>query len=60
MTFDYVYYWKKYKPEYHGLRCAVLARGTGPGPRNLLIEFEDGYRMVTPRFSARPVKRKDR
>lgn len=27
--------------------CRVLAEGKGPGPRNLLLEFEDGTRIVT-------------
>jgi hypothetical protein len=30
-----------------GQRCRVLARGRGPGPRNLLLEFADGFRLVS-------------
>lgn len=27
--------------------CQIFAEGLGPGPRNVGIEFEDGFRMVT-------------
>jgi len=54
--YKYFYSWKKYKPERFGDRCMVLARGRGPGPLNMLIEFLDGTRMVTPRYSVRRVK----
>jgi hypothetical protein len=30
-----------------GQRCRILARGRGPGPRNLLLEFADGCRVVS-------------
>jgi len=37
--------------------CQVLAEGRGPGPRNVLIQFEDGHRLVTihRRKSLRPL-----
>jgi hypothetical protein len=30
-----------------GQLCNVVCRGRGPGPYNVLVEFSDGYRMVT-------------
>jgi hypothetical protein len=35
----------------------VLAEGLGPGPRNVLLEFEGGFRLVTihRRKSLRPL-----
>jgi hypothetical protein len=35
----------------------VLAEGRGPGPRNVLVQFEDGHRLVTinRRKSLRPL-----
>lgn len=36
--------------------CRVICRGHGPGPRNVLIEFADGYRLVTIRTAVRRIK----
>jgi len=49
------HYWffKKYLPERNGQPCRVLARGNGAGPRNVLVEFADGYRVVGTRFAVR-------
>ncbi|QDT72890.1 hypothetical protein [Lacipirellula limnantheis] len=33
--------------------CRVIVRGRGPGPRNILVEFGDGYRVVTHRYAIR-------
>lgn len=35
--------------------CNVLARGRGPGPRNVLIQFADGHRLVTIRHAVRRI-----
>jgi hypothetical protein len=34
----------------HGQACRVLARGRNG---SILVEFEDGFKAVTPRFSVR-------
>jgi hypothetical protein len=50
-----VYIWrlKKYLPERHGQRCRIFARGRGPGPRNVGVEFEDGFKVVSFRWAVR-------
>lgn len=54
--FDHVYRVRKYMGDRYGLRCRVLAQGPGPGPHNMLLEFEDGFRFVSPKWSAIPEK----
>lgn len=51
---DYLYYWrvKTRMPERKGQRCRVLARGA---MNSCLVEFEDGYRVVTSRNYVRKV-----
>jgi len=44
---------KKWLPERHGQACRILARARGPGPRNVLVEFADGLRVVTTRLAVR-------
>ncbi len=41
--------------------CRLIAEGKGPGPRNVLIQFEDGARLVTIRAdrSLRPLFRRE-
>jgi hypothetical protein len=34
-------------PDRKGQFCKVLVQARGPGPRNVLLEFEDGYRLVS-------------
>lgn len=51
------WYFKKWLPGRKGEPCRVLARGNGRGPRNVLVEFEDGFRAVGTRFCVR--RRKD-
>lgn len=48
---------RKHLPQLFTRPCRVLVRGPGPGPRNVLIEFADGTKIVTTRFSVR--KRKE-
>lgn len=36
-----------------GVRCAVLISSRGPGPRNKLIQAEDGRRIVVARWAVR-------
>jgi hypothetical protein len=49
------HYWRVRKtlPERFGQSCAIIARGRGPGPRNIAIEFADGVRVVTYRHAVR-------
>ena len=49
------HYWNlvKYLPERKGQACCVLARGNGAGPRNVLVKFSDGCRVVGIRFAVR-------
>jgi hypothetical protein len=47
------WHWRKWRPDRWGDPCRVLCRGNGRGPRNILIEFADGERIVAPRFAVR-------
>lgn len=47
---------RKWCPERFGQPCRVLARGPGPGPRNVLVEFEDGTRIVSIRWCVREAR----
>lgn len=49
----HVWYSRRTLPERKGCPCRVLARGRGRGPRNVLVEFEDGRRVVSHRFAVR-------
>lgn len=46
----HVYRWKKYRPEWFGRPCRILARGA---MNSVLIEFGDGERAVVSRFAVR-------
>lgn len=46
----HVWYWRSRLPERKGHPCRVLARGT---MNSILVEFEDGYRVVTSRYAVR-------
>jgi len=71
MTFDLVYCGHGFsglpKHPYHQRLCRIIAAGRGPGPHNVMLEFEDGHRLVTRRafkkngksHSCRRVKVKD-
>ena len=45
--FRYTWRFKRRLPERYGAKCRIVQRSTGPGPRNILVEFEDGLRVVT-------------
>lgn len=50
MKFGHVWHWRARLPERKGQRCRVLARGR---MNSILVEFEDGYRVITSRFAVR-------
>lgn len=51
---NYYWYWRKKLGERNGQRCRVLARGK---MNSILVEFEDGYRVITSRYAVRVVKK---
>jgi hypothetical protein len=56
MNYDQIWYWRSRLPERKGQRCRVLVRGK----RNtVLVEFEDGVRVVTSRYAVRRSARTD-
>lgn len=53
--FDHVWYWRE-KPVGHdrkGQRCRVLVRGR---KNSVLVEFEDGYQVITCRYAVRRIQ----
>jgi len=54
-TAEYPYYWRVNTrlPERKGQVCKVLARGK---MNNCLVQFEDGYKVITSRNFVRKVK----
>lgn len=50
---------RRFLPEFFGLHCRVLCRGNGLGPRNILVEFKTGYKVVTSRFAVRRIRNAD-
>lgn len=48
--FDQVWWWRCRLPERKGDRCRVLVQGK---KNSVLVEFEDGYRVVTSRYAVR-------
>lgn len=46
----HIWYWRKRLPERKGQRCRVLARGA---LNSILVEFHDGFRVVTSRYAVR-------
>jgi hypothetical protein len=51
--FKYIWRVKTRLPERQGQRCRVLVRGS---MNSCLVEFEDGYKVVTSRNYLRKVK----
>lgn len=49
----HVWYWRKRLGERKGQRCRVLVRGK---KNSILVEFEDGHRVVTSRYAVRKIK----
>jgi hypothetical protein len=53
MTYPYIWFWRTRLPERKGMKCRVLARGK---KNNILVEFEDGYKVITSRYAVRLIK----
>jgi hypothetical protein len=53
MTYPYIWRVKSRLPERKGTLCRVLARGK---MNSALVEFEDGYKVITSRNYFRKVK----
>jgi hypothetical protein len=49
-VYDHIWYWKVKLPERKGQRCRVVARGR---MNSVMVEFKDGYRVVTSRHAVR-------
>lgn len=54
--FDHIWFWKTTelrRVDRKGERCRVLVRGA---KNSALVEFEDGFRVVTSRYAVRKTK----
>ena len=51
VIYDHVWYWRSRLPERKGSPCRVVARSRRLG--SVLVEFEDGFRVVTSRYAVR-------
>jgi hypothetical protein len=51
MTYDHYWYWRSRLPERKGSACRVVVRSRRLG--SVLVEFEDGFRIVTSRYAVR-------
>ena len=51
VIYDHVWYWRSWLPERKGSSCRVVARSRRLG--SVLVEFEDGFRVVTSRYAVR-------
>ena len=51
--FDRVWFWKSKLPERKGEPCRVVARGA---MNSALVEFRDGFKVITSRYAVRKAK----
>jgi hypothetical protein len=51
LNYDHVWYRRSGLPERKGSPCCVVARSTRLG--SVLVEFQDGFRVVTSRYAVR-------
>lgn len=50
----HIWYWRQHRPDRKDHPCRIICTwGPGGGPRNLMIEFPDGERIVAPRHAIR-------
>jgi len=54
--YDKVWYSRARLPERKGQRCKVLVRGK---MNSALVEFEDGFRVITSRYAVRKAKKNE-
>lgn len=52
-VYDRIWFWKKWLGERRGQRCRIVAVGK---MNAALVEFADGYRVVTSRYAVRKGK----
>jgi hypothetical protein len=52
--FEYRWFWRARLPNRKGQHCRVVARGK---MNSILVEFMDGYRVVTSRYAVRKDKK---
>ena len=52
--YNCIWFWKTRLPERKGTVCRILASGK---MNSVLVEFEDGYRVVTSRYAIRRNKK---
>ena len=51
--YDHQWFWRSRLPDRKGQRCRILARGK---MNSLLVEFCDGWKVITSRYAVRRVK----
>lgn len=56
MDYPYIWFWRKKLPERKDKPCRVLVRSSRMN--SALIEFEDGFRVVSSRNAVRKIKTK--
>jgi len=54
MNFDHQWRWSSRLPQRKDRKCRVLAKGS---MNSVLIEFEDGYKVIASRYAIKPIKR---
>jgi len=48
----HIWFWKTRLPERKGQLCRIIARGK---MNSALVEFEDGYKVITSRYAVRKI-----
>lgn len=51
VRYDHFWHWRARLPHRKGMACRVVARSRRLG--SVLVEFEDGYQVVTSRYAVR-------
>jgi hypothetical protein len=49
--YDHLWHWRSRLPARKGMACRVVVRSRRLG--SVLVEFEDGFRVVTSRYAVR-------
>lgn len=52
-AFDRIWFWRKRLPDRRGQRCRILCSFK---KNSILVEFEDGHKVVTSRYAVRKPK----